>query len=350
MNAGLPGWGDLLRRIAETKDAQEAGVRAEDLDQLPDVLDRATYLARRLSVPASGRREQAADGEARLRALACELVARDRHHYALMHALLAALPVTQAVTTNYDRLFETAWEAAAARNPAQLQAASHTAAGAGPDVVPAVTSVIPTSVRPDADRWLLKMHGCVTRPDSVVLTRESYIRYDYQWAALEGILQAALITQHMAFVGFSLTDGNFLRILDGVRRVVRPTPASAALLGPFGTALTTSPPSAREHLFEGDLEWVSASEAEGHAGPLGVPGAARQVEVFLDYLGSRLGTTAYLLNDRYDSLLTAEERQLREGLRALFPLLGELGRQGSPAARVVEAALRRLGRTGTTGG
>jgi hypothetical protein len=345
MNAGLPGWNDLLKQIAATKEAVAAGVRAEDLDQFPDVLDKASYLARRLSVPAPGATEQAADGEARLRALACDVTARDRHHYSLMHALLAALPVTQAVTTNYDRLFETAWDAAAARNPAQLRAENSDAC----DALPVVTSVIPMAVRPDAQRWLLKMHGCVTRPDSVVLTRESYVRYDYQWAALEGILQATLVTQYMAFVGFSLTDGNFLRILDGVRRIVRPTRASVAALGPFGTALTTTPSSAREHLFEGDLNWVSASEAQGRTEPLGVPEAARQLEVFLDYLGAKLRTTAYLLNDRYDSLLTADERRLRDGLRDLLPLVETLRRQESPAARVVEQALGRLGRTGATG-
>jgi hypothetical protein len=336
-NAGLPGWNDLLRQIAGA-----ASVPLKDLEELKNPLDQASYLARRLT-PVSGA-TSAGNGEERLREMVRDSLVRGRNHYSLMHSLLAVLPATQAVTTNFDRLFEVAWDAAAAQNREQLRSAWPGGPGPGARPLPVVTSVIPHKIRPNADRWLLKMHGCVSQPESIVLTRENYIRYDYQWAALEGILQATLVTQHMLFVGFSLSDDNFLRILDGVRRVVRPTPALSGDLGPFGTALTTDPPSARQHLFEGDLEWVSTSAAAGGAGPLDVPAAARQLEVFLDYLASRLRTTAYLLNDRYDSLLTAEERQLRDGLRSLFRVVETLRGQGSPVAAEVERLLSRLGK------
>lgn len=71
----------------------------------------------------------------------------------LAHSLVAQLPVSQVVTTNYDVLYELA--------------------------IPAVgktLSVLPFAPLPDADRWLLKMHGCITRPDTIVLTRKDYIR------------------------------------------------------------------------------------------------------------------------------------------------------------------------------
>jgi hypothetical protein len=71
------------------------------------------------------------------------------HHYSLSHALLAGLPVREVVTTNYDRLFETAWEAAAAE-PLADQSTFH---------VPCRTSVIPHDIQPHAARWLLKLHG-----------------------------------------------------------------------------------------------------------------------------------------------------------------------------------------------
>src|SRR5262249_58978869 len=68
--------------------------------------------------------------------------------YSLTHALLAALPVREAVTTNYDQLFEHAWGALGSR-----------------------ASVLPYAIVPDADRWGLKMHGCVSPPEDIVLTR-----------------------------------------------------------------------------------------------------------------------------------------------------------------------------------
>ena len=42
--------------------------------------------------------------------------------------------------------------------------------------------------------------------------------YGANRAALGGILQALLLTKHMLFVGFSLTDENFHRLFDNVRR------------------------------------------------------------------------------------------------------------------------------------
>ena len=71
--------------------------------------------------------------------------------------------------------------------------------------------MLPMSPIPSAKRWLLKMHGCVTRPEDIVLTRTDYIRYAESNAALGGIVQALMMTKHMMFVGFSLTDDNFHR-------------------------------------------------------------------------------------------------------------------------------------------
>ncbi|WP_410908168.1 SIR2 family protein, partial [Priestia sp. SIMBA_032] len=68
--------------------------------------------------------------------------------YGLAPALLASLGSREAITLNYDELFETASDDAG----------------------------VPRSVIPDGagehDDWLLKLHGSVTDPDSIVLTRD----------------------------------------------------------------------------------------------------------------------------------------------------------------------------------
>src|SRR5205814_4557631 len=114
--------------------------------------------------------------------------------YGLTHALLASLPLREVVTTNYDELFEMAW-AARGRRP----------------------SVLPYVLRPDADSWVLKRHGSVSHPDDIVLTREHQIVYEDRNAALAGVVQTLLLTRHMLFVGFSLSDDTFHRIADDVR-------------------------------------------------------------------------------------------------------------------------------------
>src|SRR5262249_34866964 len=119
-------------------------------------------------------------------------------HYSVVHALLATLPTTEAVTTNYDTLFEMA--SAAVGRP---------------------VDVLPYQAASGSRPWLLKLHGCVSKPADIVLTREDYLRYDSSRAALAGLVQGLLITRHMLFVGFSLVDDNFHRIADAVRLAVK---------------------------------------------------------------------------------------------------------------------------------
>ena len=61
------------------------------------------------------------------------------------------------------------------------------------------------------DRWCLKLHGSVSWPDSIVLTRADYASYSKEQAASQGVLQGLLLTQHVLFVGFSMRDEVWLR-------------------------------------------------------------------------------------------------------------------------------------------
>jgi hypothetical protein len=288
--AGLPSWGGLLSALAA-----RAGMSADEQKALGDLRsaqDQATVIERRFE-----------DAGADLGAAIREIVGGRRHH-ALPHALLAALPVREAITTNYDQLFDDAW------------------ALADPDGL----SILPGKHSPDARRWLVKMHGCLSETDRIVLTRASYTRYDDRLPALAGLVQAFLVTRHVLFVGFSLTDDNFHRIVDAVRRLR----TSAGGLGRLGTTLTLGNDGLAEVLWEKDVHRVRMDDRL--LGP-GFPTteAARRLEIFLDYLLSKTRDTAYLLvGERYDSLLTPGERILRD---ALARFADEISREENRAVR-----------------
>ncbi|MFO0851836.1 MAG: SIR2 family protein [Gemmataceae bacterium] len=306
MAAGLPGWAGLLDRLADR--AGLSAVERAALADLRNALDQATVVERRL----------AARGGTLGRAVA-DVLAPHRH-YALAHALLAALPVREAITTNYDRLFEAAW---GATDPGGL-------------------AVLPGPARPHPRRWLLKMHGCVSDPDRVVLSRASYTRYDERLPALGGLVQALLVTRHVLFAGFSLTDDNFHRLVDAVRRLRAGGPG-----GPLGTALSLGGGGLAEVLWEADVRRVRMADA-AEAGP-GFPAAeaARRLEVFLDYLVSRTRDAAHLLvGGRYDPLLSDGERRLRDALaRFAAAVTGPdaASVRGTVAWPRVERLLRGLG-------
>jgi hypothetical protein len=99
--------------------------------------------------------------------------------YGLAPAMLASLRTEQAITLNYDTLFERA------------------SSNANDDrrVIPDDGSIS------TSDKWLLKLHGSVRRPESIVLTRDDYLGYSANQEALSAIVKANLITHHLLFVG-----------------------------------------------------------------------------------------------------------------------------------------------------
>ena len=46
---------------------------------------------------------------------------------------------------------------------------------------------------------LIKMHGCVTEPDSIVITREDYMRYADNNGALRGLLSEMLMQRELVW-------------------------------------------------------------------------------------------------------------------------------------------------------
>jgi hypothetical protein len=294
MSAGLPGWRDLLDELAR---GVGLGDELEALRTL-DPLDRARII------------EEHAGGRDAFR---LRIAARlDVPYHAVAHSLLAALPVMEVITQNYDSLFELASETIAP------------------------TTVVPGARRPEGSRWLLKMHGCIRTPGEIVLTREDYLRYGDRRAALGGIVQALLLTRRMLFAGFSLDDPNFHRIVDDVRKALHPNaPTTRA---PFGTALLLQPDRMREQLWRDDLAFCAVHDDVSDA-----LGAARAFEIALDYLAYRATTSAaYLMDADFSHALDEGEIELRDALAAIGSRRERFA--GSPAWPHVEALLVKLGK------
>jgi len=127
----------------------------------------------------------------------------------LLLYLILGLKPSSIVTQNYDTLIEQAYEC---RSLAENQQYRNEA-----------ISVIPYKPLRGSSRWLLKMHGCVTNPDDIVLTKSDYETFEAgRFRTLSGSVQANLMTSHFLFCGFSMKDPNYLRILEEVRHALNP--------------------------------------------------------------------------------------------------------------------------------
>jgi hypothetical protein len=180
----------------------------------------------------------------------------------------------------------------------------------------------------------LSSHGDSAHPESIVLTREEYLRFGDSRAALAGVLQSLLLTRHVLFVGTSMLDDDLIRIAHQVRSALQLQGSSSGGRR-SGTVLALRDDPARARLWEQDVETV----AMGNSGTRSAE-AARRLEVLLDLIGCvSTPPTGYLLDPAYRGLLNEEERALSAALSTMARSMP--GDTSSSAADEVLALLRR---------
>lgn len=266
-SAGLPDFATLLQQLrgdnaSDPEDRDETGQPAD----LPAL---ASQIAQQLGD----------ELPARLAELLPE------HHHSVTHALLASLKVPEAITTNFDRLYELA-----ARAP--FSGDLH---------------VVPWQHLPGRRPWLLKAHGDVEHGD-LVLTAEQYERFQADKGPVASVIQALfLLSRHILVVGYSLRDQNILKL---IREVADLLAKNGTENQQFGTVLSLAAQVATEP--NPHLPVLSLTEPSD----TGIPAAARQLEVFLDLLAwhATRDEASWLLDPTYRSLLSDSERALVESL------------------------------------
>jgi hypothetical protein len=292
--AGLPTWEQLIGRMAK-----KANIPDDVADRIlkKDLRDQATILERRWD-PATNTNLKASVAE--------EL--NNSTLYALAHGLLASLPSKEAITTNFDTLFEEA----SSGGTRQL-------------------AVLPDSPLDTDGRWLLKLHGSVGEPKNIVLTRSDFLEMPRRYGALMGLVQGLLMMRHLMFVGYSLKDEDFHELVHEVR-TARGKNAAAIIRG---TVLTLKDDDLERELWADDLDIIPmvTKKQPGHVNAQtnndttndDILKAARQLELFLD-LVAYLSTTsaAFFLDEDYNSL-SDDEPELRDALRKLVDMTENAG-------------------------
>lgn len=213
------------------------------------------------------------------------------------HLLLSALSVRQAVTTNYDTAYEEALTTAFGSRGYR---------------------VLAKQLAKQPQPWLMKLHGCVTNPDTIVITTDDYTNLHLHHSAMESVVEALLLTSHLMFVGFSMGDPSFVEAakrVQAVRALAEGTRPSKV-----ATVLALGPGAVEEH---DDFEVVYMLDGNDTGQ------AARRLEIFLDRVSWVAATEgpsscSYLLDPAYADLFS-EEESTRELRRQLGQLVAEVG-------------------------
>jgi SIR2-like domain len=118
------------------------------------------------------------------------------------HRRLPTIPWAAVVTTNYDDLLERAFDRT---RPMRR----------------VVVDEDLTTRRPPNECILIKLHGDLTQPSTIVLTEDDFLSFESKRPGLSVKVRQLLSEHPLMFLGFSLTDPNYLRIDRWIRDTVR---------------------------------------------------------------------------------------------------------------------------------
>lgn len=295
-SAGLPNWTGLLEQLAAS--AHLPDDLKESVLRLP-AEDAAQVIGQALS--SKGLQESIV-----------ELLSQQTQ-YGMGHSLLASMRLPEAVTTNYDRLYESACERPHNGELRVLPREGLSASNMG------------SSERPS---WVLKLHGDVNKPETIILTRSQYISFDADSSPMASVVQAAMVTRHMMFVGYSVSDLNFIRLAYQVRALFERFQVPSEI----GTVITLASDPGQQELWKDTLSYVQVEGKDAEAG--------RNIEILLDYIAQgACDEASYLLDKQYKGALDHDEQQLAEQLQSV----AGSAKGSGPAAAAVDQLLKDLG-------
>ena len=186
----LPTWRELLKLVVEELRGEDPN--RPDLKELNDLIDAgkllevADYCKEKLGPP-------------RLSKFLSEQLRGDTGDVPEPHKIIMGLPFAAIVTTNYDKLLESAYAAVVGGIP---KAPTHR------DILVLGTLLF------DKARFILKAHGDIDRPDTLVLTARDYQEIIHANPAFNEFFSALLMNYAVLFVGYSLSDPDFRLLLD----------------------------------------------------------------------------------------------------------------------------------------
>ena len=296
--AGLPSWPRLIQDLA-----RNLGVTEVQLDDDKFTPTDQAELIQQQSTPERFQQEVAR-------------IVRRKQRSSLLHGLLAGLDCREVVTTNYDVLYEQAVRATGRR----------------------IDGVLPWASGQGADRWILKLHGDVDHPTSIILTRRHMVTYDAAYRPSGALLQSLLLTRRLLVVGASMMDDNVIRLLHEVDayRGQHHTDRTSA----FGTVLDAAGDSVRAQLWRGQLQWLHMGDAAPEVNGF------RGIELFLDRIAQHASRdSSWVLDERFAGLLEPHEQRWAAQIReATQQVSARSGTKWDPLVqRLVEMGARRPG-------
>lgn len=214
--AGFPSWPRLLKLIVKWCKAQ--GITLPNQSDIEHLIDTEKYL-----IAAQALRTKMGDDQY-FRFLR-ETFDKPTVPLPEFHQLLAQIPFGAAGTTNYETLVE--------------RAVSESKPGEAISVFSQTDYAQLGTALNSNDYFVLKAHGTIERPETIVLTDKDYATLIHNSSGYRTFLKALFLDRTVLFLGFGLNDPELRLLLEELREIFDGhTPLHYALLDVNGTTGT----------------------------------------------------------------------------------------------------------------
>ncbi|TBN08087.1 hypothetical protein EYC79_21345 [Agrobacterium cavarae] len=120
-----------------------------------------------------------------------------------LHEGLVLLDQRIIITTNFDKLLETAWDN-------KFGDSTHY-----PIVISGVQDKVFSILKENSRRYIVKIHGSIDDSDNIVFSRSQYVRSAFENPAYNNFMDCLLLNYTFLFVGFSMDDPAIVGLMEG---------------------------------------------------------------------------------------------------------------------------------------
>ena len=194
-NSGVPSWWELIKKFADELGYSRCDACQKKTTDCPsaDCKDRFEYTQEEfLRIPEYYYQQDTSENHANYFGLIQKTLHCDNGPNPIDDEIFSIFP-RHIITTNYDPLLEKSQS---------------------------VNSLLYTVVTRDSDllaeandRYIIKMHGDLEKPDTIVLKESDYIKYEQEHPLISTFIKSLLVNHTFIFLGYSLNDNNLNLII-----------------------------------------------------------------------------------------------------------------------------------------
>ena len=194
-NSGVPSWWELIKKFADKLGYSRCDVCKKKTADCPrtDCKDRYEYTQEEfLRIPEYYYQQDTSENHANYFDLIHNTLHCDNGPNPIDDEIFSIFP-RHIITTNYDPLLEKSQS---------------------------VNSLLYTVVARDSDllaeandRYIIKMHGDLEKPNTIVLKESDYIEYEQKHPLISTFIKSLLVNHTFVFLGYSLNDNNLNLII-----------------------------------------------------------------------------------------------------------------------------------------